>query len=239
MDFSRLPRRFAFGLLAVAVAVAAVVACSSSIQFPGQLVGSFNTALVPTTNGCTQFSSLPGFCADNGSAGPCTDGGFPDGGTTVLVVSSGPNDAGYVSYQSGSQSATASGTFDGQTVLTQGVAERFFILLNQPAADAGCIAQVTETIQLSLYQSLDGGCDGGIPPGPPPVTVGGVWQTQNSPACGLLVDVVAPGVLSPGAPPTPGACCPTPLPDAGCATPLPPVCTVSFGLVGQGRSSPP
>jgi hypothetical protein len=233
-----MPRRLAPFSLFVAVALAAAFACSSSIQFPGQLVGSFNTALVPQGNTCTQFLDLPGFCPDNGSPGPCSDGGFPDGGTTVLVVSTGPNDAGFVSYQSGSQSSTASGTFDGQTVVTQATAERFFQLVGQPTADGGCIAEVTETIQLSIYQSLDGGCAGGIPAGPPPLSVGGVWQTQNSPACGLLVDVVAPGVVG-AAGVTPGVCCPTPLPDGGCGTPLPPTCTVTFGLVGMGRSSPP
>jgi hypothetical protein len=234
-----MPRRFALALLAVLVSVVAVVACNSSIQFPGQLVGSFNTTLVPQTNTCLNFSMLPGFCPENGSPGPCTDGGFPDGGTTVLVVSMGQNDAGYVSYQSGSQSSTATGTFDGQTVNTQALAERFFLLAGQPTADAGCIAQVTETIQLSIYASLDGGCAGGIPIGPPPVVIGGTYQTQASPACGLLVDVVSPGVISPGTGPVAGACCPTPLPDGGCATALPPTCSVSFGLVGQGRPSPP
>jgi hypothetical protein len=231
-----MPRRSAFGL--VAVVLAAAFACSSSIQFPGQLVGSFNTALIPTSNTCTQFFNLPGFCSDNGSPGPCTDGGFPDGGTTVLVVSTVGGDAGFVSYQSGTQSATASGTWDGQTVLTSAVAERFFVISPalQPAADAGCIAQVTETIQLSIYASLDGGCDGGIPVGPPPGQIVGVWQTQTSPACGILVDMVQPD--------THGACCADPLPDAGpdgtlCGSPVPPACSVSFGLVGTGRSSPP
>jgi hypothetical protein len=228
-----MPRRFAFGLLAVLVAVAAVVACNSSIQYPGQLVGSFNTALIPASNSCLQFSMLPGFCPENGSPGPCTDGGFPDGGTTVLVVSMGANDAGYISYQSGSQSATATGTFNGQTVQTQAVAERFFILVNQPTADAGCIAQVTETIQFTIYASLDGGCAGGIPVGPPPLTVGGVYQTQTSPACGLLVDTVDPNAGATG------QCCADPLPDGGCGAAIPPACVVTFGLVGQGRSSPP
>lgn len=227
-----MPRRLAF---AVAIAV---VACSSSIVFPGQLVGSFNTALIPQSNTCLAFSNLPGFC-DNGSPGLCDDGGYPDGGTTVLVVSMGADDAGYISYQSGSQSATATGTFDGQTVNTQALAERFFLLAGQPIADAGCIAQVTETIQLSIYASLDGGCAGGIPVGPPPVVIGGTYQTQASPACGLLVDVVLPGVVSPGGGAIAGSCCPTPLPDGGCATTLPPPCSVSFGLVGQGRPSPP
>jgi hypothetical protein len=227
-----MPRRLAF---AVAVAV---VACSSSIQFPGQLVGSFNTALIPQSNTCLAFSNLPGFC-DNGSPGLCDDGGYPDGGTTVLVVSMGPDDAGYISYQSGSQSATATGTFDGQTVNTQALAERFFLLAGQSIADGGCIAQVTETIQLSIYAELDGGCAGGIPVGPPPVVIGGTYQTQASPACGLLVDVVSPGVVAPGTGPIAGACCPTPLPDGGCATTLPPTCSVTFGLVGQGRPSPP
>jgi hypothetical protein len=223
--------RFAKGLLAVLVALGAVAACSSSIQYPGQLVGSFNTALVPVSNSCTQFSSLPGFCSDNGSPGPCSDGGFPDAGTTVLVVSSGSLDVGYLSYQSGSQSATANGTWDGQTVQTLTMAARLFTLVNQPSADAGCIAQVTETIQLTIYASLDGGCDGGIPVGPPPTEIGGVWQTTTSPACGILIDNVFPD--------TKGLCCADPLPDAGCATVPPPNCTVSFGLVGQGRSSPP
>jgi hypothetical protein len=219
--------RFAKGVLAVLVALGAVVACSSSIQYPGQLVGSFNTALLPLSNSCTQFSSLPGFCPENGSPGPCSDGGYPDGGATVLVVSSGALDAGYISYQSGSQSATANGTWDGQTVQTVAVAQRFFTLVS----DAGCIAKVTETIQFTIYASLDGGCDGGIPLGPPPVEIGGVWQTQTSPACGILNDSVVPD--------TSGLCCPSPLPDAGCATTPPPNCAVSFNLVGQGRSSPP
>jgi hypothetical protein len=223
--------RFAKGLLAVLVALGAVVACSSSIQYPGQLVGSFNTTLLPVSNSCTQFAALPGFCADNGSPGPCSDGGYPDGGTTVLVVSSGSLDAGYISYQSGSQSATANGTWDGQTVQTLAVAQRFFILVNQPSADAGCIAQVTETIQLSIYASLDGGCGGGVPVGPPPTEIGGVWQTQTSPACGILIDNVAPDQIN---------CCASPNPDSGiCLSPVPPSCAVSFGLVGQGRSSPP
>jgi hypothetical protein len=226
-------RRLTLGLLAVAVALGAVVACSSSIQYPGQLVGSFNTTLVPASNSCLLFADLPGFCPENGSPGPCTDGGYPDGGTTVLVVSSGAADAGYISYQSGSQSATANGTWDGQTVQTSAVAQRFFILTNQPAADAGCIAKVTETIQFSIYASLDGGCQGGIPVGPPPTEIGGVWQTTTSPACGVLVDVVQPDQT--------GLCCANPPADAGepCLTPVPPDCAVSFGLVGQGRSSPP
>jgi hypothetical protein len=223
--------RFAKGLLAVLVALGAVVGCSSSIQYPGQLVGSFNTTLVPVSNSCTQFAALPGFCPENGSPGPCSDGGYPDGGTTVLVVSTGPFDAGYVSYQSGSQSATANGTWNGQTVSTLAVAERFFILVNEPSADAGCIAQVTETIQLTIYASLNGGCGGGVPVGPPPEQIGGVWQTTTSPACGILIDNVQPD--------TTGLCCASPLPDGGCATVPPPNCAVSFGLVGQGRSSPP
>jgi hypothetical protein len=224
--------RYAKGLLAVSVALGAMVACSSSIQYPGQLVGSFNTTLVPASNSCTQFTALPGFCPENGSPGPCTDGGFPDGGTTVLVVSSGADDAGFVSYQSGSQSATADGTWDGQTVQTQATAARFFVLINQPSQDAGCIASVTETIQLTIYASLDGGCAGGIPVGPPPTEIGGVWQTQTSPACGLLVDNVQPDQAG---------CCSNPNPDGGgnCLSPVPPSCTVSFGLVGEGRSSPP
>ncbi len=234
-----MPRRLALGRLLLAVALAAAAACSSSIQFPGQLVGSFDTTLVPQGNTCSAFSGLPGFCAENGSPGPCADGGFPDGGTTVLVVSSGAGDAGYVSYRAGSTSASATGTFDGQNVLTEAVAQRFFTLANQPTADAGCVGLVVETIQLRIYQGLDGGCDGGIPVGPPPVTVGGVWQTQTSPACGLLVDVVLPGVLTLDGGTSPGFCCPTPLPDGGCGTPLPPQCTVTFGLAGQGRSSPP
>jgi hypothetical protein len=219
--------RFAKGFLVVLVAVGAVVACSSSIQYPGQLVGSFNTAFVPLSNSCTEFAALPGFCPENGSPGPCPDGGYPDAGSTVLVVSSGANDAGYVSYQSGSQSATAKGTWDGQTVQTLAMAERFFILVT----DAGCTAEVTETIQLTLYASLDGGCDGGIPVGPPPTEIGGVWQTVSSPACGILIDNVQPSQV---------LCCTNPNPDGGvCLLPAPPNCTVSFGLVGQGRSSPP
>ena len=218
-------------LLTVAVVLGAIAACSSSILYPGKLVGSFNTTLVPQANSCTQFLDLPGFCSDNGSPGPCSDGGYPDAGTTVLVVST-QGDAGFVSYQSGSQSATANGTFNGQTVQTQAVAQRFFVLVGQPSADAGCIAQVTETIELTIYAYLDGGCQGGIPVGPPPFTIDGVWQTQNSPACGLLVDQVVPD--------TTGYCCADPLPgDAGCGTPPPPNCAVVFGLVGQGRSSPP
>jgi len=219
-------------LLAAAVAVLAVVACSTSIEYPGQLVGSFDTVLVPRSNSCTDFIGLPGFCPDSGSAGPCEDGGYPDGGTTVLVVSAGALDAGYISYQSGSQSATATGTFDGQTVQTQATALRLFFLATQPSQDAGCVALVTETIRLSIYASLDGGCQGGIPIGPPPQQTEGFWDTQNSPACGLLVDVVEPDQT--------GFCCPNPVPDSGvCGTPLPPPCAVSFNLVGQGRASPP
>jgi hypothetical protein len=223
--------RYAKGLLtALVVALGAVLACTPSIQYPGQLVGSFNTTLVPASNSCTEFLDLPGFC-DNGSPGPCSDGGFPDGGTTVLVVSSGAGDAGYISYQSGSQSATANGTWDGQTVQTLAVAQRFFMLTNQPQQDGGCIAEVTEAIQLSIYASLDGGCEGGIPVGPPPTQIGGVWQTTTSPACGILIDNVEP---------SPVYCCANPNPDGGvCLTPVPPACAVSFGLVGQGRSSPP
>jgi len=117
-------------------------------------------------------------------------------------------------------------------VQTQAVAERFFILTNQPTQDAGCIAQVTETIELTIYASLDGGCQGGIPIGPPPTQIGGVWQTQNSPACGLLLDVVVPD--------TTGLCCADPLPDGGgCGIAPPPPCAVSFSLVGQGLSSVP
>ncbi len=227
-----MPGRSAFALLAAATALLAVLACNSNIAYPGQLVGSFNTALVPRSNSCTDFSNLPGFCADNGSPGPCDDGGYPDGGTTVLVVSTAQDSGvGYVSYQSGSQSATATGTFDGQTVMTQAVAERFFVLTDQPSQDAGCIAQVTETIQLTIYSALDGGCQGGIPLGPPPVQLDGVWQTQTSPACGLLLDVVVPD--------TTGLCCADPLPDAGCGTTVPASCAVSFSLVGQGQSSVP
>ena len=206
--------------------VAAVAACSSSIEFPGQLVGSFDTTLTAQTNTCSQFVLLPGFCSD-GSPGPCPDGGYPDAGTTVLVVSTTGPDAGYISYQSGSQSATATGTFDGQTVQTLAAAQRLFVL----DTDAGCVALVTETIQLSIYASLDGGCQDGIPAGPPPATVGGVWQTTTSPACGLLVDSVVPD--------TSGFCCPVRLLDGGCDAAPPPPCTVSFGLTGQGRSSPP
>jgi hypothetical protein len=218
-------------LVAAAVALAAAVACTTSIKYPGELVGSFNTALVPRSNSCTDFLALPGFCPENGSPGPCTDGGYPDGGTTVLVVST-TGDAGYISYQSGSQSATAVGTFDGQTAQTQATALRFFVVALQPTQDAGCIARVNETITLSIYASLDGGCQGGIPVGPPPTQVGGLWDTQTSPACGLLVDVVEPA--------QDGTCCADPLPDSGvCGSPLPPTCAVSFNLVGQGRSSPP
>src|SRR5450631_4274189 len=213
--------RLAKGLLAVVVALGVVLACTPSIQYPGQLVGSFNTALLPASNSCTEFVSLPGFC-DNGSPGPCSDGGFPDGGTTVLVVSSGADDAGYVSYQSGSQSATANGTWDGQTVQTLAVAQRFFELVNQPQQDGGCIAAVTESIQLSIYANLDGGCEGGIPVGPPPTEIGGVWQTTTSPACGILIDNVAPDQVN---------CCANPNPDGGiCLTAVPPPCAVSFGL---------
>ena len=216
-----MPRRSVSAWLAALLALVAVVACTSNIVYPGQLVGSFNTALIPRSNSCTDFSMLPGFCPENGSPGPCQDGGYPDGGSTVLVVSMEAGDAGYISYASGSQSATSDGTFDGQTVVTQAVAQRFFVLANQPSEDAGCFAQVTETISLTLYASLDGGCQGGIPSGPPPTQLGGVWQTQNSPACGLLVDVVVPYT------------------DGGCAMPVPPECAVSFGLVGQGQSSVP
>jgi hypothetical protein len=99
-----MPRRSAFALLVVLTALVAVVACNSNIVYPGQLVGSFNTTLIPRSNSCTDFSMLPGFCADNGSPGPCDDGGYPDGGTSVLVVSTTETDAGYsagyVSYQS-------------------------------------------------------------------------------------------------------------------------------------------
>jgi hypothetical protein len=221
-------RRVAYVVLA---AVSALAACNSSIQYPGQLVGSFNTTLVPASNGCTQFMDLPGFCSDNGSPGPCTDGGYPDGGTTVLVVSSGADDAGYISYQSGSQSATSDGTFNGQTVVTQATAQRFFTLTTQPPPDAGCIAQVTESIEFTMYASLDGGCEGGIPVGPPPTQIDGVWQTQNSPACGLLIDRVVPDPS--------GLCCADPLDGGGCGTPVPANCAVSFRLVGQGRASPP
>lgn len=231
-----MPRTLALCRVSALAALAAGVACSSSIQYPGELVGSFNTALVPLSNSCTQFSALPGFCPENGSPGPCTDGGYPDGGTAVLVVSSDSVDAGHISYQSGSQSATASGTWDGQTVRTVATAARFFILAAQPPSDAGCLAAVTESIQLTIYASLDGGCDGGIPLGPPPAQIGGVYQTETSPACGLLVDDVTPDPL---------LCCPDILPDGGadggplCASPPSPSCVVSFGLVGQGRSSPP
>jgi len=222
------PVRF---FLASAVALAAVVACNSSITYPGQLVGSFDTVLVPRSNSCNAFLALPGFCLDGGSPGPCEDGGYPDGGTTVLVVSA-SGDAGYISYQSGSQSATAVGTFDGQTAQTLATALRFFVVAGQPSQDAGCIARVRETIQLSIYASLDAGCQGGVPVGPPPLQVGGLWETQNSPACGLLVDVVEPDQT--------GLCCADPLPDSGvCGSPIPSTCAVSFNLVGQGRSSPP
>lgn len=232
-----MPRRLALGVVATLVAVAAVVACSSSIQYPGYLVGSFDTTLVAASNSCTQFTELPGFCPENGSPGPCTDGGYPDGGTTVLVVSTDSSDAGYVSYQSGSQSATASGTWDGQTVRTLATALRFFILANQPLADAGCVATVTESLQLTIYASLDGGCDGGIALGPPPAQIGGVYQTQTSPACGLLVDNVV--VMDPL------LCCPDIILDGGvdggpiCGSPATPPCVVSFHLVGRGRTSPP
>ena len=218
-------------LTCVAAVAFAAVACTSGIQYPGELVGSFDTTLIASSNGCTQFADLPGFCADNGSPGPCEDGGYPDAGTTVLVVSSGAGDAGYISYQSGSQSATSNGTFNGQTVVTQAVAQRLFVLNNQPSQDAGCVATVTETILLTMYSSLDAGCQGGIPSGPPPTQIDGVWQTQESPACGLLVDSVVPNGN--------GLCCPAPLPDGGCGTPPPPNCAVSFLLVGQGRPSPP
>jgi hypothetical protein len=220
-----MPRRSTSGVLAVVLGIATFAACTASIDYPGQLVGSFDTTLTALSNSCSQFVLLPGFCPD-GSPGPCDNGLFPDGGTTVLVVSTGDGDAGYVSYQSGTQSATADGTFDGQTVQTSAAAARLFIL----DTDAGCSAQVTETIQLAIYASLPGGCDGGIPAGPPPGRIGGVWQTQTSPACGILVDVVVPDSIG---------CCAAPLADGGCG--LPPVapCTVSFGLVGQGRSSPP
>lgn len=221
-----MPRRPLPGLIAAVLAFAVVAACTSSIEFPGQLVGSFDTTLTAQSNTCTQFVLLPGFCSD-GSPGPCPDGGYPDGGTTVLVVSTTGADAGYISYQSGSQSATTNGTFDGQTVQTSAAAQRLFVL----DTDAGCVALVTETIQLAIYASLDGGCQGGIPAGPPPETVGGVWQTTTSPACGLLVDSVVPDSR---------LCCPLPLGlDGGCDAAPPPPCTVSFGLTGQGRSSPP
>ena len=232
-----MPRTLALFSVLALFALAAAVACSSIIQYPGELVGSFDTALLPRSNSCAQFAALPGFCPENGSPGPCTDGGYPDGGTTVLVVSTNSMDAGYLSYRSGSQSATASGSWDGQTVRTQASASRFFILANQPSADAGCVAAVTESIQLTIYASLDGGCDGGIPLGPPPEQIGGVYQTQTSPACGLLVDYVA--VMEPL------LCCPDVILDGGadggpiCGTTVPPPCVVSFGLVGQGRSSPP
>jgi hypothetical protein len=227
-----MPRRISLFLFACLLAIGAVAACNSSIQYPGQLVGSFDTTLVPASSNCIYFLALPGFCPDTGELGPCSDGGIPDAGTTVLVVSTTASDAGYVSYQSGSQSSTANGSWDGQTVQTQAVAQRFFLLNNQPSADAGCIAQVTETIVFSIYATLDGGCDGGIPSGPPPTQIGGVYQTQVSPACGILVDNVVPD--------TSGLCCADPITDGGvCGTPPPPNCTVSFGLVGQGRSSPP
>ena len=92
------------------------------------------------------------------------------------------------------------------------------------------MALVTETIQLTIYAALDGGCDGGIPPGPPPTQIQGVWQTQASPACGVLVDAVVPDPL---------LCCSNPLIDGGCSVPAPPPCTVGFALSGQGRASPP
>lgn len=223
-------------VVATAVALALVGACNSSITYPGQLVGSFNTVLVPRSNSCNAFLNLPGFCPDNGSPGPCSDGGYPDGGTTILVVSFVPDsdggyDAGYISYQSGSQSATATGTFNGQTAQTQATALRFFIVSGQPTQDAGCIARVNETITLTLYAALDGGCQGGIPVGPPPTQTDGLWNTQASPACGLLVDVVVPDQT--------GFCCPDLLPDSGvCGSPIPPPCAVQFDLVGQGTSSP-
>lgn len=222
-----MPRRPVPFLVLAALALAAVGACTSSIDFPGQLVGSFDTTLTAKTNTCSTFALLPGFCSD-GSPGPCSDGGYPDGGSTVLVVSTTGGDAGYVSYQSGSQSATANGSFDGQTVQTTAAAQRLFVL----NTDAGCVALVTETIQLTIYASLDGGCQGGIPVGPPPEQVGGVYQTITSPACGLLVDAVQPDQN--------GLCCPEPLAaDGGCNSAPPPACSVSFDLVGQGRSSPP
>jgi len=215
---------------AVVLTLVAVVACTSGIDYPGQLVGSFDTVLVGQSNTCLQFAALPGFCPDGG-VGPCGDAGYPDGGTTVLVVSTEPDGgAGFISYQSGAQSATSGGTFDGQTVTTVATANRFFIRSDQPPADAGCVALVTETIELALYAALDGGCDGGIPPGPPPTQIQGVWQTQASPACGVLVDAVVPDPL---------LCCSDPLTDGGCNVPVPPPCTVSFALSGQGRASPP
>jgi hypothetical protein len=215
---------------AVAFVLGAVAACTSGIDYPGQLVGSFNTVLVGQSNTCLQFVALPGFCPDGG-VGPCGDAGYPDGGSTVLVVSTEADGGyGFVSYQSGAQSATSVGTFDGQTVSTVASATRYFIRNDQPPADAGCVALVTETIDVSIYASLDGGCDGGIPPGPPPTQIQGVWQTQNSPACGLLVDAVVPD---------PTLCCADPLDDGGCNTSAPPPCSVGFALTGQGRSSPP
>ena len=223
--------RYAKSLLAVSLALGAVVACTNSIQYPGQLVGSFNTALLPVSNSCTQFLDLPGFCPENGSPGPCTDGGFPDGGHHRPGGVERRRRRGLHQLPVGSQSATANGTWDGQTVQTLAIAERFFILVNQPSQDAGCIAQVTETIQLTIYASLDGGCDGGIPVGPPPTEIGGVWQTQTSPACGILIDNVEPDQVN---------CCSNPNPDGGsCLSQVPPNCPVSFGLVGEGRSSPP
>ena len=51
------------------------------------------------------------------------------------------------------------------------------------------------------------------------------------PACGILVDNVEPDQVN---------CCSNPNPDGGiCLSPVPPNCMVSFGLVGEGRSSPP
>jgi hypothetical protein len=212
----------------VVLLLGAAASCSSSIVYPGLLVGSFDTALVAKSNSCA-FAALAGFC-DDGSPGPCADGGYPDGGVTVLVVSSEVDGGGFISYQSGAQSATSSGSFNGQTVQTLGQANRYFIRSDQPPDDAGCGTVVTESIELSIYAALDGGCDGGIPLGPPPVELGGVWQTNASPACGLLVDVVTPD---------PRFCCAALLPDGSCGQPIPPPCTVSFNLSGQGRSSLP
>ncbi|HXX31256.1 MAG TPA: hypothetical protein VEJ89_11110 [Myxococcaceae bacterium] len=219
-------------LLAVPVVLglSAVAACTSGIQYPGQLVGSFDTALVGQSNSCLDFANLPGFCLDGG-VGPCGDAGYPDAGATVLVVSTEPDGGyGFISYQSGAQSATSVGTFDGQTVTTVASANRLFVRNDQPPADAGCVAVVTETIELRIYADLDGGCDGGIPDGPPPIDIQGTWQTQDSPACGVLVDQVFPD---------PTLCCADPLQDGGCNVPIPPPCSVSFGLTGQGRASPP
>jgi hypothetical protein len=216
------------GCTFVVVLVGLVASCNSSIQYPGDLVGSFDTALVAQSNSCA-FVALAGFC-DDGSPGPCADGGYPDGGVTVLVVSTDEDGGGFVSYQSGAQSATANGNFDGQLVQTTAQANRYFIRSDQPPDDAGCGASVTETIALAIYASLDGGCDGGIPLGPPPVQLGGVWQTNASPACGQLVDVVTPDPLF---------CCAALLADGTCGQPIPPPCTVSFALSGRGRSSLP